>query len=121
MAKYENLTGKVLTTPQKNKIGYWLQSLPKEVILRAINTATTYCNEPRSVFAYLNKIIDDYIKKGYKSISQIEEAEKVFRNRCAYNESVTKPKGAFNNYNQKIYSSDEIAEILKRKQSQLQH
>ncbi len=68
-------------------------------------------------FSYCDKIIQNWVKSGFKSVKDVEENEAIYAKKGKSNvENITqKPKGTFNNYKQKIYSSEEIDEILKRK------
>ena len=66
---YENEIGLTLTSMQYEKLNYYLESLPEELIRKAIDK--TNDNGVRK-FSYMEAILKDWKNKGYKTIDQVE-------------------------------------------------
>ena len=88
--------------------------MPFELIeLAATRTVT---NTGKVAFSYCNKILEKWHSAGYTNVSEVESAEADYINKNNKLKEVSKqPKGTFNNYNQRIYSNEELEEIVKRK------
>lgn len=112
---------RVATAPERNNIDRWIKEWEMSFELIELAAKRTVENTGKAAFSYCNKILETWYKSGFKTESDVEKSEADYINKNS-NRNVAKnntlqqqPKGVFNNYNQKIYSPDEIAEILKRK------
>ncbi len=128
---YYNNYGKVLkffgvsersaTAPERNHIDKWIKDWGMSMELIELAAKRTVENTGKAAFSYCSKILESWYKAGFSTIKEIEksEADYINRNKTGKTNKATNtlqpPKGVFNNYNQKVYSADEIAEILKRK------
>lgn len=119
--KYFGITGRAATQSEQNYINKWLKEWNLNLQLVELAAKRTIENTGKAAFSYCNKILETWNKSNLNSVEEIEKSEAEYKSKN--NKPVNKtgltrpPKGAFNNYNQKIYSSDEIDEILKRKGS----
>ena len=117
---YRSITGLPVSKNKQDIIKCWLSEIPAELVIRAISVADKRNIKAENIFIYVDSIIRDYIKNGLYTLEQVEAAESQYKLSYAKDSASVgvdriKPKGPFNNYNQKIYSADEIDEILKRK------
>lgn len=115
--KFFGVSERSATAPERNYMDKWIKewSLSMELIETAAKR--TVENTGKAAFSYCNKILETWHNAGYKTMKEVENAEAAFLNKKSSKQTVPmqQPKGVFNNYNQKVYSADEIAEILKRK------
>lgn len=114
--KYFGVADRAVTQNEKVYIDKWISEwkMPFELIeLAATRTVT---NTGKAAFSYCNKILEKWHSAGYTNVSEVESAEADYINKNNKLKEVSKqPKGTFNNYNQRIYSNEELEEIVKRK------
>ena len=117
--KFFGITDRSATQNEQNYIDKWINEWQTNLELIEIAAKRTVENTGKVSFPYCNKIIESWYKSGLKTIDEVEksEADYISKNNKGSKQKALpqQPKGVFNNYNQKIYSADEIAEILKRK------
>lgn len=117
--KFFGVNDRSATASEKNHIDRWLKEWNMSMELIELAAKRTVDNTGKAAFSYCNKILETWHKSNFKSVKDVEVSEANYINKNSkavkQNNAIQQPKGVFNNYNQKIYSADEIAEILKRK------
>lgn len=117
--KFFGIADRSATQNEQNYIDKWISEWQTNLELIELAAKRTVENTGKASFPYCNKIIESWHKSGFKTIDDVEksEADYISKNNKGSKQKtlLQQPKGVFNNYNQKIYSADEIAEILKRK------
>lgn len=118
--KFFGITGRGPSASEKKYIDKWILdcNMPLEVI--EIACSKTLENTGKAAFSYANKIIENWHKAGISSIEAVEKADTEFADRSEKNRSSgpnRKNNNAFTNYEQKIYTEEEIEEILSRKRA----
>lgn len=110
--KMFGVTDRIAVKREQDFIDCWLKdwSMPMELVECAVSK--TLERTGKVAFKYCNRILEDWHKKGYKTVDEVEKASKEFVSQ----KSSQKPKSAFNSYDYKIYSDDEIKDILRRKE-----
>ncbi len=114
--KYFGVAERAVTQNEKVYIDKWINEwkMPFELIELAANR--TVANTGKAAFSYCNKILEKWHNAGYTNVGEVESAEANYINKNNKPKDMTKqPKGTFNNYNQRIYSNEELEEIVKRK------
>ena len=76
--KFEKEFGRTLSPMEYEIIGSWLKSFSEEIVLEALKEAV-YNNVNN--LRYIDKILSDWDKKGIKSINDIKEDRKNFKNK----------------------------------------
>jgi len=70
-------------------------------------------NTGKVSLSYAEKILSSWHKKGVKSVEDAEKADEKPQTKPSVKHSA--PKNVFTNYTQKVYTDEEIEEILRRK------
>ncbi len=116
--KFFGVSDRSTTVNERNYIDKWLKEWLMSFELIELAARRTVENTGKPAFSYCNKILETWHKANFATIKEVEASE---ANYTGKNKTLKKsglqqqPKGIFNNYNQKSYGADEIAEILKRK------
>ncbi len=111
------------TVSDKKYIDKWIldYKMPLEVIEMACSR--TVENTGKAAFSYANRIIENWYNTGINTVEAVKKADSEFNDRAEKNKS-DKPNrqggNAFVNYEQKVYTEDEIEEILARKRAKQQ-
>lgn len=117
--KFFGVTDRSASSSERNYIDKWITEWKMSLELIELAAKRTVENTGKIAFSYCNKILETWYKSGLKTVKEIENSEAEFVNKNnkgnKQNTLPQQPKGVFNSYNQKVYSADEIAEILKRK------
>ena len=117
--KFFGVNDRSATANEKNHIDRWLKEWNMSMELIELAAKRTVDNTAKGGFSYCNKILETWHKSNFSTVKDVEVSEANYINKnskaAKQNNTIQQPKGVFNNYNQKIYSADEIAEILKRK------
>lgn len=116
--RYFGVTDRIANQTEQNYINKWIKEWHMSFELIELAAVRTVENTGKVAFSYCNKILESWHKSGLNTVEAIEKSEAEYKGKKSAVKQKTlpqQPKGAFNNYNQKIYSPDEIAEILKRK------
>ncbi len=116
--RYFGVTDRMPNQKEQGYIDKWIKEWQMSFDLIELAAKRTVENTGKAALSYCNKILESWQKSGLTTIEAIEKSEADYKGKktAAKQQSLPQqPKGAFNNYNQKIYSPDEIAEILKRK------
>lgn len=117
--KFFGISDRSAVQNEQNYIDKWINEWQTKFELIELAARRTIENTGKASFPYCNKIIESWYKSGLKTIEEVEKSENDYigRNNKVNKQKVLpqQPKGAFNNYNQKNYGAEEIAEILKRK------
>lgn len=110
--KFFGITGRSYTENEKKYMIKWINEykMPLEVIKIACERAVE--NTGKASLSYANKILANWCKNGVKNISDIQRLDE--KSIAAKNTAKT-VKNVFTNYDQKIYTEEEIKEILRRK------
>lgn len=116
--RFFGVTDRTPNQKEQNYIDKWIKEWQLGFELIELAAKRTVENTGKAAFSYCNKILESWYKSGLNTIEAIEKSEADYKGKKGTAKQHTlpqQPKGVFNNYNQKIYSPDEIAEILKRK------
>lgn len=117
--KFFGVNDRSATANERNYIDRWLKEWNMSMELIELAAKRTVDNTGKAAFSYCNKILETWHKSNFSTVKDVEvsEANYISKNSktAKLKNGIQPPKGVFNNYNQKIYSADEIAEILKRK------
>lgn len=117
--KFFGVTDRNFTQPEKKYMEVWINDFKLPLDIIKVACERTIKNTGKVSLAYANKILTNWHENGIKTIEDIaklDEANSVKNNKT---KPAVKPiKNIFNNYDQKIYTDEEINEILRRKANQ---
>ncbi len=116
--RYFGVTDRMPNQKEQGYIDKWIKEWQISFELIELAAKRTIENTGKVALSYCNKILESWKNSGLTTIESIEKSEADYKGKKAASKQQSlpqQPKGTFNNYNQKIYSPDEIAEILKRK------
>lgn len=114
--KYFGVGDRGVTSNEKVYIDKWISEWKMSFELIELAAARTVANTGKAAFSYCSKILEKWHNSGYNSVSEVENAEANYMSKNNNTKNVSKqPKGTFNNYNQRIYTNEELEEIVKRK------
>lgn len=117
--RFFGVSDRAATQNEQVHINRWINEWKMSFELIELAASRTVEKTGKVAFSYCNKILESWYKSGFSTVDEVKKSEADFIDKKTDRKKSLpqQPKGAFNNYNQKIYSEDEIAEILKRKGS----
>ena len=121
LPKFETLVNNL----EENKVNEGEEDFPRP----SADDVRKYCNEI-GIMIDCEKFVNHYNSKGWqingsplidwKSRVKAWYREDIEKKRAAPVNTPKPPKGVFNNYNQRVYSHDEVEEILRRKREKME-
>ncbi len=112
------ITDRGPTANDRKYIDKWIldYKMPVEVI--QIACSKTIENTGKAAFSYTDKIIENWYKNDIRTVRAVEKADSEFAAKGeGANKGTPKQNNAFTNYEQRIYSDEEIEKILARKKA----
>lgn len=118
--KFYGISDRGPSSADKKYIDRWILDfkMPLEVI--EIACSKTIENTGKAAFSYTDKIIENWHKNNIRTVKAVEKADSEFTGRAEKSgkaADISRQKNPFTNYEQKIYSDEEIEKIIARKKA----
>lgn len=112
--KFFGVNNRSYTEPEKKYMSIWLNDYKFSLDVIKIACERTVANTGKVSLSYANKILQNWFNKGIRTVDDIKNADNEKAGKLR-NVQSNVPKNVFNNYKQRVYSDEELEEILRRK------
>lgn len=113
--RFFGVTNRSYTESEKKFMSVWVKDYKTPMELIKLACERTVKNTGKVSLSYANKILTNWYSKGITSLEQVASDDESTKRSNVTKATIKPVKNIFTNYDQKIYTEEEINEILKRK------
>lgn len=111
--RFFGVTGRSYTEREKKYMEVWINNYKFSLDIIKLACERTISNTGKVSLSYTEKILASWYTKGVKSVEDVKKLDERHEPKPVVKPNT--PKNVFTNYTQKVYTDEEIEEIIRRK------